>query len=64
MKLTFEGPSGEVDTIIGLLRGEILKCEVNILDCIQRNDLNYLHWWQVHKGYIESIVGKILVDKD
>jgi hypothetical protein len=63
MKLTFEGSSAEIDNIIGIIRREILKCEINILDCIQRNDLNYLKWWQVHKEYLESIVGKILVDE-
>lgn len=63
MKLTFEGPSNEVDTIIYMLRAEILKCETRIHDCIHKNDLNYLRWWEVHKAYIQSILDKILVDE-
>lgn len=64
MKLTFEGTNGEVDTIIYTLRDEINKCDMNILDCMHRNDLNYLKWWQLHKAYLSDIVKKFVVDND
>ena len=64
MKLTFEGTSGEVDTIIYTLRDQISKCDENILDCMSRNDINYLQWWQLHKAYLLGIVNKFVVDND
>lgn len=64
MKLKFEGTNGEVDHIIYTIKDQINECDKHILDCIDRKDLNYLKWWQLHKAYLLGIVNKFVVDND
>ena len=64
MKIIFEGDAEQCDFILSLIRDEINKCDMNILECMSRNDLNYLQWWQIHKSYAQSIIDKIAVEND